>query len=254
MRRAIAGLVAALVTPLVFAGGAAAADGGVPATLRIGTEGHYPPFNYVDESGELKGFDVEVALALCERLAAECELVAQEWDRIIPGLLAKKYDAIVASMSITDERKKVVSFTDRYYSNQVRFLAAKNSKFDPAYPGGKIIGAQRATVAARWLEENAGGAEVVLYDNQENVFLDLTSGRLDAVFGDGIMLYEWLQTDDSGEYHLVGDGYGLDEGIGIAVRKEDDELRAALNTALAEILADGTYAKINAKYFPFSLR
>ena len=254
MRRAIAGLVAALVAPLVFAGGAVAADGGVPATLRIGTEGQYPPFNYVDESGEIKGFDVDVALALCERLEVECELVAQDWDGIIPGLLAGRYHAIVASMSITDERKKVVSFTDRYYSNQVRFLAAKNSKFDPAYPGGKIIGTQRDTVAAGWLEQNAGAAEIELYDNQEDVFLDLTSGRLDAVFADGIMLYEWLQTDGSGEYHLVGDGYSLDEGIGIAVRKEDAELREALNTALAEILADGTYAKINARYFPFSIR
>ena len=226
----------------------------MPATLRIGTEGRYPPFNYTDETGELKGFDVDIALALCERLEVKCELVAQDWDGIIPALLANKYDAIVASMSITDERKKVVSFTDRYYSNQVRFLAAKSSRFDPAYPSGKTIGAQRGTVAAGWLEENAGAAEFKLYDNQENVFLDLKSGQLDAVFGDGIMLYEWLQTDGSDEFHLVGDGYSLDEGIGIAVRKEDDELRQAVNAALADIVTDGTYAKINAKYFPFSIR
>ena len=180
--------------------------------------------------------------------------MTQDWDGIIPALLDNKYDAIVASMSITDERKKLVSFTDRYYSNQARFLAAKGSKFDSAYRSGKTIGAQRATVAAGWLEENAGAAEVKLYDRQEDVFLDLTSGALDAVFGDGLMLYEWLQNDGSGKYYLVGDGYRLDDGIGIAVRKEDNDLRKALNTALAEIATDGTYAKINARYFPFSIR
>ena len=170
-------------------------------------------------------------------MEVECEFVAQDWDGIIPALLANKYDAIVASMSITEERKRVVSFTDKYYSNQARFVAGKN------------IGAQRATIAASWLEENAGGAQVKLYDTQENVFLDLTSGRLDAVFGDGLMLYEWLQTDAGVDYRLVGDAHRLDEGIGIAVRKEDDELRKRLNIALAAILANATYARI----IPFSI-
>ena len=253
MKRVIVGLVAALSAPLLFAGGGADTDAGLPATLRIGTEGYYPPFNYIDESGELKGFDIDIALALCTQTEVECEFVAQDWDGIIPALLAKKYDAIVASMSITDERKRVVSFTDKYYSNQVRFVAGKGGGFDPRFLSGKNIGAQRATIAASWLEENADDAQVKLYDTQENVFLDLTAGRLDAVFGDGLMLYEWLQTDAGADYRLVGDAYGLDEGIGIAVRKEDDELRKRLNAALAAILADGTYARINAKYFPFSI-
>ena len=132
-------------------------------------------------------------------------------------------------------------------------MAGKGGGFDPGFLSGKNIGAQRATIAASWLEENAGHAQVKLYDTQENVFLDLTAGRLDAVFGDGLMLYEWLQTDAGADYRLVGDAYSLDEGIGIAVRKEDDELRKRLNAALAAILADGTYARINAKYFPFSI-
>ena len=147
-------------------GGGADADAGLPATLRIGTEGYYPPFNYIDESGELKGFDIDIALALCTQMEVECEFVAQDWDGIIPALLAKKYDAIVASMSITDERKRVVSFTDKYYSNQVRFVAGKGGGFDPGFLSGKNIGAQRATIAASWLEENAGHAQVKLYDTQ----------------------------------------------------------------------------------------
>ena len=242
-----------LGAPLVFAGGGAETDAGVPATLRIGTEGYYPPFNYTDESGELKGFDIDIARALCAQMEVECEFVAQDWDGIIPALLEKKYDAIVASMSITDERKRVVSFTDKYYSNQLRFVATKGGGFDPAFSSGKNIGAQRATIAASWLEENAGAAQVKLYDTQENVFLDLTSGWLDAVFGDGLMLYEWLQSDAGAGYLLVGDAFSMDEGIGIAVRKEDDELRKRLNAAIAAILADGTYARTNAKYFPFRI-
>lgn len=253
MRRVIAALLLALSAPLLFAGGGADADGGLPATLRIGSEGYYPPFNYIDESGALKGFDIDIARALCAQMEVECEFVAQEWDGIIQALLEKKYDAIVASMSITDERKRVVSFTDKYYSNQVRFLAAKGGGFDPAFLSGKNIGAQRATIAASWLEDNAGAAQVMLYDTQENVFLDLAAGRLDAVFGDGLMLYEWLQTEAGAEHQMVGDAYSMDEGIGIAVRKEDDELRKRLNAAIAAILADGTYARINAKYFPFRI-
>ena len=153
-------------------------------------------------------------------------------------------------MSITDERKRVVSFTDKYYSNQLRFVAAKGGGFDPAFASGKNIGAQRATIAASWLEENAGAAQVRLYDTQETVFLNLTGGHLDAAFGDGLMLYEWLQTEAGADYQMVGDAYSMDEGIGIAVRKEDDELRKRLNAA---ILADGTYTRINAKYFPFRI-
>ena len=190
LKRVIAGLVAALIAPLLFAAGEADTGAGMPATLRIGSEGYYPPFNYIDESGVLKGFDIDIALALCQRMEVECELVAQDWDGIIPALLAGEYDAIVASMSITRERRQVVSFTDKYYSNLVRFVAAEDTEFDPGDLTGRNVGAQRATVAASWLEENADGARIKLYDTQENVFLDLAAGRLDAVFADGLVLYE----------------------------------------------------------------
>ena len=251
MKRITRGLMAVIVAMPLLA--AHAADTGVPNPLRIGSEGAYPPFNFVDESGRLKGFDIDIAMALCERLKVECKLVAQDWDGIIPALLAGKYDAIVASMSITDERKKVVSFTDRYYSNKVRFVAAKGGGFNPGKLAGRTIGAQRATVAAGWLEKNAGGAKIKLYDTQTNAYLDLAANRLDAIFADGLVLHQWLKTREGAGFALVGDAYDLDDGIGIALRKEDDGLRRQLNTALKAIIADGTYATINARYFPFSI-
>ena len=243
VKRIIAGLVVALIAPLLFAAGGTDTDVGVPATLRIGSEGYYLPFNYIDESGELKGFDIDIALALCEQMEVECKFVAQDWDGIIPALLAKKYDAIVASMSITEERNQVVSFTDRVLQQSGALRGRQGEGFDPGYLFGRNVGAQRATVAASWLEENAGAARVKLYDTQETVFLDLTAGRLDAVFADGLMLYEWLQTDAGAGFHAGGDAYSLDEGIGIAVRQEDEELRRCLRedaaTATAQRRAGG---------------
>ena len=253
MKQLVAALAVALMAALPLVARAADAPGGVPNPLRIGSEGAYPPFNVIDPSGKLTGFDIDIALALCERLKVECKLVAQDWDGIIPALLAGKYDAIVASMSITAERKKVVGFTDKYYSNKVRFVAARDGGFDPGNLAGRTIGAQRATIAASWLEKNAGGARIKLYDTQTNAYLDLAARRLDALFADGLVLHEWLKTKAGAGFMLVGKAYELDEGIGIAVRKEDDALRQRLNAALAAILADGTYKKINARYFPFSI-
>jgi len=248
------GLLGALAFTLAILVAPQAADAG--DKVRIGTEGAYPPFNFTDASGELQGFDVDIAKALCEKMDADCTYIAQDWDGIIPALLANKYDAIIASMSITDERKKAVSFTDKYYSNLVRFVAPNGSGLDTSVSGlnGKTIGAQRATVAAIWLEDELGSAaSIKLYDTQENANLDLANGRLDALLVDGLVAYEWLGSDDGKGFEFVGEGLSLDDGIGIAVRKEDSALQAKLNMAIKAILADGTYEKINAKYFPFSI-
>ena len=242
-------LAAALVLALLAATPALAAE-----KLRIATAGGYPPFTYVDDAGEIAGFDVDVALALCTELGAECEIVLEEWERPIPELRAGSFDAIAASMSITEKRRELVSFTERYYSNVVRFVARKGSGFDPADAAGKTIGAARATIASDWLEANlAGTATIELYAGQRELLGDLAADRLDAMFGDGLGSYGWLQDPEGADFEFVGEAYRLDEGIGIAVRREDKSFLSRLNGGLEAILANGTYERINARYFPFSI-
>lgn len=255
-------LVAASVIAIVAAsGGASAKDW---KTIKIGTEGAYPPFNSVTPSGEIVGFDIDIAKALCEKMKAECTIVAQDWDGIIPGLLAGKYDVIFASMSITDERKKQVDFTDKYYNTPPSWVAPKNTKitsFDAEGLKDKIIGTQSSTIHANFLEGEIGpgGAQIKLYPSQDEANADLAAGRIDAVEADKTTMMAWLATEpgkcceikqdiDGKKYEKY---FGL--GVGAAVRKEDTDLRDAFNKAIKEILADGTYQKINAKYFPFSI-
>jgi lysine-arginine-ornithine-binding protein len=245
-------LVIALLsaTSLAFGGAAAQAQ---DLSIKIATEGAYPPFNQTDPSGQLTGFDVDIANAVCAEMKATCEIVAQDWDGIIPGLVAKKYDAIVASMSITDERKQTVDFTDRYYSNHLRLVAKKGSGIMGTDGlAGKTVGAQRATVAAQWAEDNLGStATVKLYDTQTAAYSDLEAGRLDALASDVYPAFDWLK--DKPDYEFVGERIDIDDIIGIAVRKGEDDLREKFNAALTAIRENGTYAKINEKYFPFDI-
>ncbi|WP_051560102.1 transporter substrate-binding domain-containing protein [Marinobacterium jannaschii] len=223
--------------------------------LRIATEGAWAPFNFIDASGKPRGFDVDIANALCEKMQAECTIVTQDWDGLIPGLKVKKFDAIVASMSITEDRLKQVDFTDPYYTGGLRYVAAKGSKFDTSRAAlkGKVIGAQRATVAGQYLEDNLDGVvDIKLYDNNDAVYLDLKAGRLDGALSDELPTYEWLKSDTAKGFEYKGPAFAKDDKIGIAVRK-GDELRQRMNKALQEILADGTYDVINAQYFPFSI-
>ena len=231
-------------------------------TLKMGIEAAYPPFNNKDASGQVVGFDYEIGQALCAKLKAECQAVTSDWDGIIPALQAKKFDFLISSMSITDERKQAVDFTDPYYSNKLQFIAPKTTSFDADTADqakqsikGKTIGAQRATLSGIWLEDQQlemPDVNVKLYDTQENAFLDLSSGRVDAMLADKYVGYEWLKSEAGKNFEFKCNPVKDDDKIGIAVRK-DDPLRERLNTALKEIIADGTYKKINDKYFPFSI-
>lgn len=189
--------LAAAVT-LAFSAGAAA------ETLKMGIEAAYPPFNNKDASGNVVGFDKEIGDALCAKMKVECTVVTSDWDGIIPALNAKKFDFLISSMSITDERKQAVDFTDPYYSNKLQFIAPKDKDFktDKTSLQGKVIGAQRATLAGTWMEDHMEGVETKLYDTQENAYLDLTSGRLDGILADKYVNYEWLKSDAGKPYEF----------------------------------------------------
>lgn len=217
--------------------------------VRFATEGAYPPMNFTDKDGNLGGFDVDVANALCEQMKANCEIVAQDWEGIIPGLQAEKYDAVIAGMSITDERKQVVDFTDPYFSSGLLLIAKKGEEASFESLAGKSVGAQTATIASQYLEEEYPDIDVKLYDTQENVNLDLINGRLDAVLVDQVVGTDWLSSEDAANFEQKGEAVstGKDD-FGIATRK-DDELTGKLNTALADIKSNGKYDEISSKYF-----
>ena len=242
-------LAAAFVLILLASGSAGAAE-----TLRVATSADYPPFNYVDEEDRLAGFDIDIARALCDEVEVQCLFIQREWAFLIPALLAGEFDAIAASMSITEKRRRIVSFTDHYYRNASHFVTDKGSDFDPKRPEGKTIGALRDTIASDWLEENVAGiATVRLYRGQTELLQSLVNGHVDAVFADVLGLHAWLGTLEGATFRFIGEGIRLDEGIGIAVRHEDEALRLRLNGALRALITNGIYRRINARYFPFSI-
>ncbi|MDX8494932.1 ABC transporter substrate-binding protein [Mesorhizobium sp. VK22B] len=226
--------------------------------IKIGTEGAYPPFNTITPDGKVEGFDIDIANALCAQMKLECEIVTQDWDGIIPALQAKKFDAIIASMSITEERKKQVAFTHKYYTTPLSLVALKDSDIastEPAALAGKTVGAQASTTQANYAQDvyAKAGAEAKLYPTQEEAVTDLLNGRLDAVISDKFVLVDWMKKASDGCCKLVGDIKGTETEAGIAVRLEDTALRDRLNAAIDAIVADGTYKKIQAKYFDFDI-
>ncbi len=247
---------------LALAGAALINGQAFAETLKIGTEGAYPPFNFQDSTGKLGGFDVEIGLALCEKMKVECEVVAQDWDGIIPGLIAKKYDMIIASMFITEERKKQVAFSDPYYLAAMTHAAPKGAgitDFTNEGMKGKTIGAQSGTTQADYVAAVYPDADIKLYPTQDEVNLDMANGRLDLQVGDMIPLLDWVTKNEDGKAccELIGkpitDPKFVGEGVGIAVRQDDNDLREKLNAALKAIREDGTYQKINDKYFSIDI-
>ncbi len=256
MRKSIVSLLVA--AGLALGTGAASAE---VKNVRMGTEGAYAPYNFIDESGKLTGFDIEIGDALCAAMKVECEWVTSDWDGIIPALLAKKFDTIIASMSITEERMKKIGFSDKYYNTPNRFTALKDSGInveDKASLKGKVVGVQTSTTQANFLNaEYADVLEIKEYSSQEEANLDFASGRVDMLFTDVVVAGEFLKTKDGATGELTGPGFTnqefFGEGAGIGVRKEDNELREMLNKAIAQIIADGTYDDISNKYFGMSV-
>ena len=229
--------------------------------IRVGVEGAYPPFSWVEKDGTLKGFDIDIAMALCEEIGAECVLVPQDWDGIIPALLARKYDAIIASMSITEERKKKVAFSEKYYNTPAKFARKKGSGITITKAGmkGKKVGVQRATTHDNFITAEFGDSvEIKRYGTQDEAYLDAISGRVDLLLADSIAMEDgFLKTDKGKGWEFVGPGYSdpkyFGVGAGIAVRKSDGELAKLFSLAIKVIRSNGVYHRINGKYFAFDV-
>lgn len=218
-------------------------------TLRIATESSYKPLSYTDADGNLIGFEIDLMNALCEEMKTECDISSQEWDGLIPGLQAKKFDAIIAGMSITPERLEKVNFSDPYLNNGLILVAKKdeNVSVDDDF-SGVSVGAQRATIAADYIAETHPDAQVKLYDTQENAYLDLTSGRIKALFSDKVTAANWLMSKEGQAFEQKGEEFKSDDAMGIAVRK-DDAVVDKFNTALSALKESGKYDELAEPYF-----
>ncbi|AZL85153.1 MULTISPECIES: ABC transporter substrate-binding protein [Aliivibrio] len=251
-------LLAAIVASTAVTGAAQAKEW---KQIRFGIEGAYPPFSWTEPSGELKGFDVDIANALCKEMEARCKIVAQDWDGIIPSLLARKYDAIIAAMSITEERKKKIDFTEKYALIPNKFVAKKGTELVMTKEGlkGVTVGVQRATTHDKYLTDNFGsGVELKRYGSFDEAYLDLKAGRIDTVLGDASALEEGLLNKPGGkEYEFVGpsltDPKWFGDGFGIATRKQDKDLTKQLNAAIDSLREKGVYQEIAAKYFNYDV-
>ncbi|OGA79744.1 MAG: ABC transporter substrate-binding protein [Burkholderiales bacterium GWF1_66_17] len=245
---------------------AAAAAPAAPASqwpeLRVAIDPTYKPFTYKTESGEPAGFDVDVAKALCDELKSKCVFVEQAWDGMIPGLQAKKYDAIISSMSITEERKQAVDFTGKYYNTPscVVVKSALNLGAEAANFKGKKIGVLKASTQEKYAmgELQPAGATIVPYDAQDQVYLDIKSGRLDGTVADVVEVNGgFLSTPDGKDYACAGtripvefDAKYFGAGAGVAIRKEDTALRDALNAGIKAIRDSGKWKELAEKHVP----
>lgn len=232
-----------------------------PRTVRIATEGAFPPFNYL-EKDEPQGFEIDLARALCAAMKANCVFVIREWETIIKGLAAKDYDAVMASLSVTDRRKERIAFSKRYYRIPVSFIARKDQDIAGLTPealAGKRIGTTDRSEHVAFLEERYPQSELKTYGKFDDANLDLLSGRIDLVLGDRIALNRFLDAKDgSACCRLVGDAPHdpafYNPGIAVGLRKEDKDLREAFNRAIDMVMADGSHDRIRAKYFPFDIK
>jgi octopine/nopaline transport system substrate-binding protein len=269
-----------LLVPLLFVTLGIQVVAGDWQKITIATEGAYPPWNDTDVSGNLVGFEIELAQELCTRMNATCEIIPQKWRGILKGLNAGKYDAIMAAMSITEDRKKLASFSRNYAGTPNVFVVRKDhplASFNSALKqltlndispaeqaalaaiikefGGKIIGVQVSTTHAKFADQYMGDhAEIRIYDFQHTIDLELYQGRLDAVIGDFSYWQPLIQTEQGKDYQIVGPhmtGGPFGEGVGVAVRKKDQDLADMFSRAIEEAIKDGTIKKMAVKWFNY---
>jgi polar amino acid transport system substrate-binding protein len=247
--------------PAPTEGTAPAAPGTSQTALKIGTEGAYPPFNNLTADGKLEGFDIDIANALCAEMKVTCEFVTQDWDGIIPALQAGKFDAIIASMSITPERAEKVDFTNKYYNTPSALAGPKDSTVTAVTKeglAGKTIGVATSTTHFNYASQTYTDSTIKGYPSSQEFLLDLANGRVDAVQDDISVLEAWLKTSDGACCKIIGQPSPqpveiFGPGAGIAVRKGETDLVNKFNEAIKAIRANGKYKEINDKYFTFDV-
>jgi len=245
--------------------------------IKIGTEGAYPPWNGMNAAGELEGAEIDLVFDLCKRMKAECELVAQDWDGIIPALQNGKYDAIMAGMSITAERMEVINFSQGYANEPASFSVLKSSPLASLKFSGKVnmdaldgkskkllkslkktlkgatVGVQGSTTHENFVKQVLGDTVTMKsYDTQENLELDLSVGRIDAALSDQGSMEKFMESDNGKNIAFIGPGLGggpFGGGVGVGLRKADTDLLEMFNKAIEEARADGTLAKHFTKWF-----
>ncbi len=229
--------------------------------VRVGIAAEpYPPFYTPDASGDWSGWEIDIIRAVCDAADLDCELAPTAWDGIIPSLKSKKIDMIMGSMSITKERQKQIDFSNKYYKTPTIIVGTKRLDFKPTPEGleGKILGVQRATVHAAYAHKHFQGATIKEYQTQDEINQDLISGRIDATQADALALERFLKTEAGQSCcelkgKVADDPAVLGKGIGVGLRKEDDELKARINKAIKTIRDNGTYDAITQKYFDFDI-
>jgi octopine/nopaline transport system substrate-binding protein len=250
--------------------------------VKIATEGAYAPWNFDNSAGKLEGFEIDLAADLCKRANLDCEIVAQDWDGIIPSLTAKKYDAIMAGMNITDKRLEVINFTQAYAAGPHGMMAVKGTKFAASMPTGrfnlttdkaeadkgieqikaavkgKIVGVQGSTTNANFVNEYLKGsvAEVREYKTTEQHDLDLAAGRVDFVFAAHSAFAATIASPVGKDMEIVGpalNGGILGRGVAVGLRKEDTDLKEAFDKAIAAAKADGTVKTLTQKWFKIDM-
>jgi len=248
-------------------------------TIRIGTEGAYPPWNNLNAAGQLEGAEIDFGNEACKRMGVDCEWITQDWDGIIPALLNGKYDIIIAGMSITEERKEKVNFTNGYMTDGARFAVLKGSGLENlevagmdkvnlndaggkeqaaigqliAAMNGKTVCVQSATIHQNFLDKHmAGAVEVKLYSDVDTTNLDLIAGRCDAILADVGSTIDYMATDVGTNVAFTGPTFSggvFGDGVGGAVKKEDFFILDMWNKVIAEMLADGSLSDITKEHF-----
>ena len=239
----------------------------IAKTVKIGTEGAYPPFNNIDSSGKLIGYDIDIANAVCAINKWDCQWVTQDWDGIFVALDNRKYDIIIAGVSITEERKKAMLFSIPYGNDNVSFVASVDSEMagidsiEDIFKAlsNKTVGVQVSTVSLGLLEQQVPNTKIKQYEKQDEMVADLVSGRIDVGLADSTSWQNFLQGQGKGGFKQIGPLVSgqqypvLGSGFGAAVRKNDKELLTQFNYALRKIKRNGTATKLSNKWFGFDI-